>query len=1826
MTEMALRNKKRISKKAIFILLFSVVLIFALLALSYAWYRNYVDVEGSRVTTGKIALEIEGYGVGSNGNVTPYTPISVDGNTKSAVIIESSLTRISSYDSAYHIYYFIRNSNQTRANEIDASVLVGLDNFGISNDLKGITVEVSAISEEALDGRNPFNLSDEELNALLLSVDGTAVSEPAEITELSELGVEFSLSAGGFTCVRVSYRMPDSLAGRSDLSLDLRTSFCLANKNSLPEDGEYAEYVAYSPDGLRSALLHSSAGDKIAVRGTMEIIGDLVISKPLTIDVQDSKLDIRGNLVCAYAQHGRFCIDTSRGGSIAVFKKNVQQSTDGGDVHYTGIGGSINIDTPFGYVELIGKNSNDRTLGDIYVEGYIYVDASITSAGSSYGQGFIVNGSNIYPISAERGDTDGYKELLIGETTKVLIMNYTSVGAISGISSIIEIENRGTIEKIDLSDMAIDENYTTDQPQIYINNYGVLTDNAISLPATGTSKFYQDENGAYHGNTRIVSQPGSASMIVSPETDGFNSDGSRDPQRDHIEYVKLETFIEKVNGRDDEIIVQYTNETGLFLKGTATDIGTSLASLLGYYMGDIDASEQTNSDSSSFVNELLKIASVDKLKSVRIVCLSTELTAADYDYIKTMSGLVSLDLSNAASTELSVPDNAFGGLSSLESVVMSGFDNKWGDNLFTGTKVDEVRLPASLLTVNSVNTLAGIKYVHTSTRLVENVVNANNETILVFVPDTTTLTAYNGTDNYGRVFYEADRYKTNTGDYFLNLDTMGKTAILSAFKPSGYAFSEFDVSAELSGAAKFDFNFITVNGVQYTIVEYGAYSFYGKTLKNTADGVLTLGEHVGTVGQSAFSNVSGVSTLVIEGAANIEDSAFLGMKVNTINILENAYIGDNAFASSKATKIYAPNVTDTGKNSFKEMGLLINAYLPSLRRTNEPFYGCSNIYRLDIAIFDKGTMFGQNSENIRYTFIHTYESDKPDDYTYTLAYTGVNVSNNGSRYLFVPSSFASVYANYGVKVNIGDNNIDKIKEFYDAADKNTVTYTNTYNKNEKVDFLNPNIYYLDNGDDTVSIVTYHKSSPSAGTDIFKVPKEDGGAYTVTSLLSYSYCNVSFKFDSLEISSTITEIGDYAFWGSNKHIGKLDLNNVTRIGRYAFYNSVIAEVYGENVDFVGNYAFNGCTSLIYAYLPVWRSGESSTDAGGFYFNGCSSLRYVHLGPLDNGVQSKMFVGCSALRTVTVDARERILGMAAPANMSDGTTAIFLIIGNSTHGFPNARQVDIDFSNLLVKGSVTYSITVNNKLYSVSLPEVLYRIDDSGREAELLKCNTRIVNQAKYVVPVQTIPQYTAEKVSFFGHELVTCLDSITEESSGLPIKKFAANAYSGVNFGDTIFNTGPYITAVNSSTFAGLSVKHIELENVITVAEHAFASKDFASVKANKLEVIGQEAFSHCDSLVSIDLPAIRSLGGWVFWDCAALTTVRFGPDLTTFVKGGDLADCPSLTRVEILSDLEKIYNNQRLFYDHVGYPGEYKDTKEENVTLVVKARYLENASDFWLFEMLKEEIEGENGPEIIEVFPTGRNYYPLKDVVSLEEKYTAPDGIDYYYDVIKGTTGAEIAHISFPDGYVMGTSFAFPSVVTKVNENGTVTTYMVTRLHNNVFGDIGEYATLCGVSVDTITLPNGIETLNDNLFYIPSSVASIQLDGSNTVYKTVNGVVYSYDMTTLIFYPTGKTDVSFVIPESVTVIANGAFADNPYIESITGSSKMIIVGNVFENCIALESITLSSSDACAFIGAGFFDGCSSLTAIYVPEASIEAYKNNMMFDYSIRDIIIAIQP
>lgn len=164
-------------------------------------------------------------------------------------------------------------------------------------------------------------------------------------------------------------------------------------------------------------------------------------------------------------------------------------------------------------------------------------------------------------------------------------------------------------------------------------------------------------------------------------------------------------------------------------------------------------------------------------------------------------------------------------------------------------------------------------------------------------------------------------------------------------------------------------------------------------------------------------------------------------------------------------------------------------------------------------------------------------------------------------------------------------------------------------------------------------------------------------------------------------------------------------------------------------------------------------------------------------------------------------------------------------------------------------------------------------------------------------------------------------------------------------------------------------------------------------------------------------------------------------------------------------------------------------------------------------------------------------------------------------------------------------------------------------------------------SLTEISIPASVKTIRANAFLGCTGVAEFDVDGGNTVYSSVGGVLYGplespHDPDvivdevkidkTLINYPGGASATSFTVPSDVCVIANDAFNGNKTVKKVTLQNGLTSIGShAFFNCIALETVNIPSS--VTNIGERAFDGCKALKSIVIP-ASVTSFDN--AFSYS----------
>ncbi len=149
---------------------------------------------------------------------------------------------------------------------------------------------------------------------------------------------------------------------------------------------------------------------------------------------------------------------------------------------------------------------------------------------------------------------------------------------------------------------------------------------------------------------------------------------------------------------------------------------------------------------------------------------------------------------------------------------------------------------------------------------------------------------------------------------------------------------------------------------------------------------------------------------------------------------------------------------------------------------------------------------------------------------------------------------------------------------------------------------------------------------------------------------------------------------------------------------------------------------------------------------------------------------------------------------------------------------------------------------------------------------------------------------------------------------------------------------------------------------------------------------------------------------------------------------------------------------------------------------------------------------------------------------------------------------------------------------------------------------IEDYAFLDKTGITSITIPSTVTSIGDNAFDTCSSLESIIVAEDNAAYSSVNGVLYNKSKTELICYPEGKTDKTFIVPNSVTSIGNNAFFCSSLTEINIPNSVTSIGDKAFCCCYSLTDINIPNS--VTSIGYHTFYDCNSLENINIPNGVI----------------------
>ncbi len=319
---------------------------------------------------------------------------------------------------------------------------------------------------------------------------------------------------------------------------------------------------------------------------------------------------------------------------------------------------------------------------------------------------------------------------------------------------------------------------------------------------------------------------------------------------------------------------------------------------------------------------------------------------------------------------------------------------------------------------------------------------------------------------------------------------------------------------------------------------------------------------------------------------------------------------------------------------------------------------------------------------------------------------------------------------------------------------------------------------------------------------------------------------------------------------------------------------------------------------------------------------------------------------------------------------------------------------------------------------------------------------------------------------------------------------------------------------------------------------------------NSVTSIGDWAFDRCWRLTSVMIPgSVTSIGNFAFYECG-LTSVMI-PSSVTSIGGSAFYQCPALTNVTIGNGVTSIGN---FAFAH--------------------------------------------GPRLTSV--------------------TIPDSVtsigDYAFDGCSGLTSLTIPNsVTYIGQYAFAfcTSLSSVTIGNGVTSIGSAVFVECSSLTNitipNSVTSIGDLAFASCTNLTSVTIPNSVINIAVSAFGGCTSLTEITVDALNSVYSSVDGVLFNKSQTVLIQCPAGKAG-SYTIPNSVTYIGGGAFYGSTRLTSVRIPNSVTYIGqNAFASCTSLSSVTIGTGVIGILYGA--FSDCTSLTSITIPNSvtAIAAY-------------------
>ena len=674
-------------------------------------------------------------------------------------------------------------------------------------------------------------------------------------------------------------------------------------------------------------------------------------------------------------------------------------------------------------------------------------------------------------------------------------------------------------------------------------------------------------------------------------------------------------------------------------------------------------------------------------------------------------------------------------------------------------------------------------------------------------------------------------------------------------------------------------------------------------------------------------------------------------------------------------------------------------------------------------------------------------------------------------------------------------------------------------------------------------ITVHEANPSFKTI-------DGNLYSKDGTVLFNYAPAKTA-DSFTIPDGVTTIFDRAF-ATNKTLKTV--------------------VFSNSVSSIYTAAFAGCTGLRYIDLPseLFSIGEAA-------FMSCSSLTSVTIPEKVSYIHRRAFYNCTALTEINFNATYLNDCVDNPQIFADAGTSsvgIAVTIGENVTKIPQSlfwggkNIVSVNFTSDKVSWIAENAFLDCSNLETVILTKSVNAISEAAfAYCDKLSAVYYKGSESDWAnIRIQTRNEKLQNALRYYYSETAPTIEgNFWHYVDGVPEiwPEYVAPSYSeGLVFTSNDDGTC-YVSGIGTCTDKDVIIPPNSPEGwkVTSIGKMAFRGCSSLSVVIpDSVTSIGDYAFAYCRSLTSIEIPdSVTDIGYYAFYECSSLTSVVIGVSvtsigyyafeycisLTSVVIGdsvtsiGDFAfyDCLSLTSIEIPDSVTSI-----------GYCAFSRCTSLTSIEVDAN-----NA----VYKSIDGNLYTKDGKNLVQ-YALGKS----------NTSFVIPDSV------------TSIGYAAF-EYCISLTSAVIGDSVTSI---GSYAFEYCISLTSVVIGDsvtsIGDFAFYDCLSLTSIEIPDSVTSIGYCAFSRCTSLTSIEVDANNAVYKSIDGNLYTKDGKNLVQYAVGKSNTSFVIPDSVTSIGAFAFYDCSSLTSVVTGDNVTSIGTyAFYNCTSLKDVYYTGSEA-----------------------------------------------